>query len=101
MAELRREQQEEELRDSIVRKCEELGFKCRFLYQSVIVTTPLADWCFDYHQSKITLYHESSIKINFKTGDYAKSHLQFANRKMKPLEVIDYIAAHDAWRSEQ
>lgn len=71
----------------------------RFLYQSVIVTTPLADWCFDYHQRKITLYHESTIKINFATGDFVKSHLQFANRKMTPLEVIDYIASHDAWRA--
>ena len=61
----------------------------------------LADWCFDYHQSRITLYHESTVKINFETGDYAKSHLQFANRKMKPLDVIDYIAAHDAWRAEK
>lgn len=101
IAELRREQQEEDLRNSIVQKCEELGFGCRFLYQSVVVTTQLADWCFDYHQSKITLYHESTVKINFETGNYAKSHLQFANRKMKPLDVIDYIAAHDAWRSEK
>lgn len=101
LAELHREQAEEALRSSIVQKCDELGFKCRFLYQSVIVTTHLADWSFDYHQSRITLYHESTIKVNFETGNYAKSHLQFANRKMKPLEVINYIASHDAWRSEQ
>ena len=100
-AEWKRERQEEELRDSIVRKCEELGIRCRFLYQSVIVTTPLADWCFDYHQSLISLYHESTIKRKVRTGDVAKSHLQFAKRKMKPLDVIDYIAAHHAWRSEQ
>jgi len=101
LAELRREQQEEELRSSIVEKCATHGFTCRFLYQSVIVTTPIADWCFDYHQRKITLYHESTIKINFATGDYAKSHLQFANRKMSPLDVIEYIASHDAWRAEK
>ena len=101
LAELHREQQEEVLRNSIVQKCAEFGFKCRFLYQSVIVTTQLSDWCFDYHQSRITLYHESTIKINFESGNYAKSHLQFTNKKMKPLEVIDYIAAHDAWRVGQ
>ena len=101
IAELRREQQEEELRNSIIHKCEESGFKCRFLYQSVIITTPIADWCFDYHQSRITLYHKSTVKINFETGNYAKLHLQFAHRKMKPLEVIAYISAHDAQRAEQ
>lgn len=101
LAEMRRAQREEELRRSITQKCEALGFQCRFLYQSVIVTTPLADWFFDYHQSRITLYHESTAKINFETGDYVKSHLQFANRKMTPTDVIDYIAEHDAWRAAQ
>ena len=99
-SELRAAAYEKALRQSIVDKCTEKGFKCRFLYQSVIITTPLADWCFDYHQTKITLYHESTIKINFKTGAYAKTHVQFRERKMKPLEVIEYIAAHDAWRAE-
>ena len=99
-AELRRMQQEEELRASITRKCEELGLHCRFLYQSVIVTTQLSDWSFDYHQSSITLYHESTTKVNFATGDYAKSHVQFSNKRMKPLEVIEYIASHDAWRAQ-
>ena len=100
-AELRRKQQEADLRNSIVEKCSAYGFKCRFLYQSVIVTTNLADWCFDYHESRITLYHESTVKINFKTGNYAKAHVQFEKRKMKPLEVIDYIASHDAWKTER
>ena len=99
-AELRRQQQEQALRDSIVQKCEEFGLQCRFLYQSVIVTTPLSDWCFDYHQSRITLYHESTIKKNFTTGDYAKSHVQFSNKRMAPLEVIEYISSHDEWRAE-
>ena len=97
-AELRTVERENALRQSIVDKCAEMGFQCRFLYQSVIVTTALSDWCFDYHKSKITLYHESTIKINFATGNYAKAHVQFNARKMKPLEVIEYIAAHDAWR---
>lgn len=101
MAELRRKQQETELRDSLVEKCQEYGFKCRFLYQSVIITTDLVDWCFDYHSSRITLYHESTIKVNFETGNYAKAHIQFADRKIKPLEVIDYIAAHDSWRAKR
>ncbi|MBQ8612285.1 MAG: hypothetical protein IJ412_11350 [Oscillospiraceae bacterium] len=100
-AELRRRQEEADLRSSIVEKSAEYGFKCRFLYQSVIITTNLADWCFDYHKSKITLYHESTIKVNFETGNYAKSHVQFANKKMAPLDVISYIANHDAWRTQK
>jgi hypothetical protein len=100
-AELRRQEAEQELRQSIIDKCTELGFACRFWYQSVIITTPLCDWCFDYHQSHITLYHESAIKINFKTGNYANSHAQFRDKKMSPLEVIDYISAHDQWRIKE
>ena len=101
LAELRRAQKEEDLRNSIVQDCEQYGFSCRFLYQSVIITTPISDWCFDYHTSRITLYHESTVKINFATGDYAKSHRQFTNRKMTPHEVIAYIASHDAWRAKK
>lgn len=94
-AELRRKKQEEDLRNSIAEKCKEKGFKCRFLYQSVIITTPVCDWSFDYHRSEITLYHESTVKINFANGHYAKSHVQFKDRKIKPLEVIEYISNHD------
>ena len=100
VSELRAVEHENALRQSIADKCNEHGFKCRFLYQSVIITTPLADWCFDYHESRITLYHESTVKINFATGDYAKAHVQFQGRKMQPLEVVEYIAAHDAWRTK-
>ena len=51
-----------------------------------------------HHESRKTLRHESTHKINFETGDYAKTHEQFRNRKMTCEEVIDYIAAHDEWR---
>ena len=97
-AQLNRLQTEKELKRSIVDQCARYGFRCRFLYQSVIITTPLADWCFDYHQSKKTLYHESTVKINFETGKPCKSHCQFRNKKRKVSEVIDYIAAHEKWR---
>lgn len=100
-AELRRKQQESDLRRSIAEQCAAHGFQCRFLYESVIITTNLSDWCFDYHKSRVTLYHESTFKVNFATGDYAKSHVQFRDKKMSPTEVIDYIAEHDAWRSAQ
>ena len=100
-SELRRKQIEQDLRQSIIDKASEYGFTCRFLYQSVIITTHLADWCFDYHENKITLYHESTVKIHFKTGDYAKAHKQFAERKMSPLEVVDYIAEHEKWKAER
>ena len=100
-AELRRRQAEADLRQSILDRCAEHGFQCRFLYQSVIITTPLSDWCFDYHTPKKILYHESTTKINFATGDYAKAHVQFRDRRMSPIEVIDYIADHDSWKAAQ
>jgi len=101
LSELRRDQTENELRKSMEDECAKYGFRCRFLYESVIITTPLADWCFDYHQKFVTLYHESTIKINFETGAPCKAHCQFRNRKMSPLQVIEYIAAHEVWRSKQ
>lgn len=99
-AQLRRDHEEQRQREEIMVLCEKEGFSCRFLYQSVIITTDLSDWCFDYHQKRITLYHESTTKINFATGNYAKAHVQFRNRKMTIPEVIDYIANHDLWRKE-
>lgn len=98
-AELRHRQEETDLHRSIQDRCAEYGFQYRFLYQSVIITTPLSDWCFDYHIPKKTLYHESTTKINFATGDYAKSHVQFRDQRMTPGEVIDYIADHDSRRT--
>lgn len=100
-AELRRRQEEADLRQSILDRCAEYGFRCRFLYQSVIITTQLSDWCFDYHAAKKTLYQESTTKINLATGDYAKAHIQFRDRRMTPIEVIDYIADHDSWKAAQ
>lgn len=100
-AELRAVERERVLRQSIADKCNEFGFKYRFIYRSVVITTPLSDWCFDFHESRVTLYHESTVKINYETGDYAKAHIQFRDRKMTPLEVIEYIARHDAWRVTQ
>lgn len=100
LAALRKKQQEDDLRETIVKKCMEYGFHCRFLYQSVIVMTNLSDWCFDYHLRQITLYHESTVKINFATENYAKAHIQFAKKKITPTEVIEYIAKHDALRAK-
>ncbi len=99
-AELRRKAEEENLRQSILDQCAEYGFSARFLYQSVIITTSLSDWCFDYHEKLVTLYHESTYKINLQTGAYAKAHVQFSKRKMTPTEVVSYIAEHDAWRAQ-
>jgi len=93
--ELRKQKAEQELKQSIIDYCQKYGFTCRFLYESVIVTTPISSWQFAYHESRKTLRHESTTKINFKTGDYAKTHEQFRNRKMTFQEVIDYIAEHD------
>lgn len=100
ITELKRNREEEELKTSIIEACDKYGFKCRFLFESVIISTPIANWSFFYHDSKITLRHESTIKVNFETGNYAKTHIQFKDRKMKPVEVIDYIAAHDEWRAK-
>ena len=94
-AEIRNRETEERLRQALADKCRDYQFDYRFVYQSIVVTTALSDWSFDYHRPRITLYHESTVKINFTTGNYAKSHVQFRDKKMKPEEVIDYIAAHD------
>ena len=80
--------------------CKEHGFSCRFVYRSVVITTPLSDWCFDYHESRKTLWHESTVKINFETGDYAKAHCQLKNRKMTIAETISYIAKHEEWAKD-
>ena len=98
---LHRQQAEEELRSSITDYCQQYGFTARFLYESVIITTPISSWQFPYHDARKTLYHESTIKINFNTGDYANMHVQFQNQKMTCEEVIDYIAVHDAWRGKE
>ena len=99
--ELRKQQAEANLRSSIIDYCKKYGFSVRFLYESVIITTPVSTWQFLYHDDKKTLYHESTVKINFKTGDYANMHVQFRDRKMTNEEVIDYIAAHDEWRQKE
>ena len=99
--ELRAQQEESALRQVILDQCVALGFQARFLYQSVIITTPISSWQFDYHSKLKTLRHESSVKVNFATGDPAFTHEQFRDRKMSIAEVIDYIAAHDEWRARQ
>jgi len=101
MAELRAKEEEATLRQGIAKKCEQMGFTCRFVYESVIVSTPISSWQFDYHRRLKTLRHESTVKWNFKTGDPAFTHEQFRDRKMSNDEVIDYIAAHDEWRAKQ
>lgn len=79
--EIRVAEQERQLHDSILALCTHYGFICRFVYQSVLITTPVCNWFFDYHRPRKTLYHESTIKVNFVTGDYAKSHKQFKSEK--------------------
>ena len=101
MAELRAEEEEAALCQGIVKKCKQMGFACRFVYESVVVSTPVSSWQFDYHGRLKTLRHESTDKVNFKTGDSAFTHEQFRDRKMSNDEMIDYIAAHDAWRAKQ
>ena len=86
---------------SISDQCARHGFTCRFLYQSVIITTPLADWCFDYHEKYKTLYHENTPNTKYLTGHYVKAHTQFNGKKMTVSAVIEYIASHEGWRAEQ
>ena len=94
-AELKKTEAENQLRKSIINKCKELNLGCEFWYRAVIITTPISKWNFDYHRMKITLYHESTVKVNFKTGNPAALHIQFKDKKIKPIQVIDYIAQHD------
>ena len=97
-AAIRAAQEETALRQSILDQCARLGFTARFLYESVIITTPISSWQFGYHDRFKTLRHESTYKVNLKTGDPAKTHEQFRNRKMTNEEVIEYIAEHDRRR---
>ena len=101
LAEMARDRAEEKLKQAIIDYSRQYGFKCRFLFESIIITTPIAEWSFGYHEKLKTLYHENTIKINLETGDFARMHRQFTNRKMSCFEVIDYIAAHDQWRQHQ
>lgn len=100
-AEMNRIAEENALQESIRDRCDSYGFNCQFYLESVIITTPLASWQFQYHEKLKTLRHESTVKINFETGDAAWSHVQFRDRKMSNDEVIDYIAAHDAWKQKE
>lgn len=95
-AELHKAEAEKALQQSIIDLCEEHSFSCRFLLESVIITTQISNWQFHYHEPRKTLRHESTVKINFDTGNYAFTHEQFRNRKMTCAEVIEYIAVHDA-----
>lgn len=99
-SELRQKERENALKEAIIKICEKYGFTCRFLYESVIIKTQISSWQFSYKSEKKTLRHESTVKINFETGNYAKTHEQFKDRQMTSEEVIDYIAAHDEWRSK-
>ena len=96
MSELKQVDAEKALKNNIEALCAQHNFTCRFLYQSVIIQTAISSWCFDYHKSKKTLYHESTVKINFETGDPCFAHIQFKNRKVSTEEIIEYIASHDA-----
>lgn len=99
LAEINRNAEEKALQESILDKCFAYDFTCRFYGESVIITTPVATWQFDYHQKLKTLRHESTVKINFDTGDPAAMHYQFRGRKMSNADVIDYIANHDERKS--
>lgn len=94
-SEQKRLKDEEDLKKHIVDLCTQNGFSYRFLYQSVIIKTDISSWCFDYHKKQKTLYHESTVKINFETGDPCFAHIQFENRNISTEDVIKYIASHD------
>lgn len=99
-ADLKRFEDEEKLRQEISTLCARHDFSCRFLYQSVIIKTDISTWCFDYHKKNKTLYHESTIKINFETGEPCFAHIQFENRYISTEEIIEYITSHDARKQD-
>jgi len=98
-SELRMIEEEQALKEAISEECRRRGFTCRFLYQSVVIQTPLAHWKFDYHTSRKTLWHESTYRINLETGVPAVRHKQFEDKKISWQEVIDYIDRHDRWKA--
>lgn len=100
-SELRAIEEEQALTEAISDECRRLGFTCRFLYQSVVIQTPVAHWKFDYHMARKTLWHESTYRVNLETGDPAVWHKQFEDRKLSWQETIAYIDGHDQWKAKQ
>ena len=39
--------------------------------------------------------------MNREVANCAKAHVQFRDRRMSPIEIIDYIANHDLWKATQ
>lgn len=94
LAEQRRIEEEEKLKNKIRGLAESYGFKYNFIFQSVTVTTPCSSWRFDYHKKIIHLMHESTYKYNLLTGNEAFWHRQL-DQKMTIEEVFKYIDNHD------
>lgn len=94
LAERRRMQEEQELRERITGLSEQYGFKCCFIYQHVTVTTPVGSWHFNLYGPKKKLFHESTYKVNLQTGNKAFWHLQF-ERKMSYEQLFLYISNHE------
>ncbi len=99
-SELRAIEEERALKEAISAECRRRGFACRFIYQSVVVQTPVAHWKFDYHVARKTLWHESTYRVNLETGVPAVRHKQFEDRKISWQEVIAYIDRHDQWKKQ-
>lgn len=99
-SELRAIEEERALKEAIRTECGRRGFSCEFLYQSVVIRTPVAHWKFDYHTAKKTLWHESTYRVNLETGVPAVRHKQFEGRKISWQEVISYIDRHDQWKAD-
>lgn len=100
-SELRVIEEERTLKEAIEEECRRRGFTCEFLYQSVVIRTPVAHWKFDYHTARKTLWHESTYRVNLQTGVPAVRHKQFEARKISWQDVISYIERHDQWKAKQ
>ena len=85
----------------VKRACDKYHFKFHFGEQHAFIKTELGAWFFDYLDPLVTLYHESTRKINRRTGEYSAFHVQFENKYMSIEKVIDYIASHDDYRMNE
>ena len=96
-----RSSREKSRQQRVANACARYGFKHHFGEQHAFVKTPIGTWFFNYLDLNVTLFHESSKKINRRTGDYSPYHIQFENREMSIEKVISFIAQHEKYRTEE
>lgn len=104
--ELRKQKAEQELKQSITDYCQKYGFTCWFLYESVIVTTPISSWQFAYHENKLDILFrciqkKRKVQFSYKRPGVGHSGLYTVSPYALSLYEDDYYltAAFDSGKS--